>query len=334
MTDTATAPAGTAPALVAPTVKGAALVGGGKALGIIPQDFESAWRMAQIAVKAGIVPKELKEVEAACVAILHGLEVGLPPMAALQSVAVINGRPCLWGDAMLGLVRASGLLESIVEELERDADGTPAIAYCTVKRRGEQAVTRSFSRAEAQKAGLWTKDGPWKNYPSRMMPMRARSWALRDVFPDVFKGLANREEVEDFVDVTSRGAASFAEPKRSDFAALSPAANGQAGASSTPAAGGDRKSDTTAPDKSEAAGQPATTKVWSIPDDIVGQGPRTKAILELLECCHEEADVDALEAEHKAFLDKLGRTKAETMKAFTDRKLELAAEAAQGTGGK
>ena len=43
--------------------------------------------------------------------------------------------------------------------------------------------------------------------------MRARSWALRDVFPDVLKGIGIREEAQD-IDVTWHKPEPIAEPKR------------------------------------------------------------------------------------------------------------------------
>lgn len=51
---------------------------------------------------------------------------------------------------------------------------------------------------DAAKAGLKGKQGPWTQYPKRMMQMRARSWALRDVFPDVLRGMPVAEEVMDY----------------------------------------------------------------------------------------------------------------------------------------
>ena len=49
----------------------------------------------------------------------------------------------------------------------------------------------------AKKASLWTKPGPWQQYPDRMLQMRARGFALRDTFADVLRGLISREEAED-----------------------------------------------------------------------------------------------------------------------------------------
>jgi hypothetical protein len=74
-----------------------------------------------------------------------------------------------------------------------------------IKRRDRSAVVRTFSEADAKKAGLWGKSGPWAQYPARMLQMRARGWALRDAFPDALKGLGIREEVQDYQVKVARG---------------------------------------------------------------------------------------------------------------------------------
>ncbi|MCX8498128.1 MAG: recombinase RecT, partial [Caulobacteraceae bacterium] len=132
--------------------------------------------------------------------ILYGMEVGLSPIAALQRMAIIDGRPTIWGDAALALVQASNLLISIKEEIHEDAiqaTGNRLTAICTVTRNGRtEPVTKTFSVEDAKRAGLWQKPGPWSDYPKRMLAMRARAFALRDAFPDVLAGLYLREEIE------------------------------------------------------------------------------------------------------------------------------------------
>jgi hypothetical protein len=123
------------------------------------------------------------------------MEVGIQPLQAMQNIAVINGRPSIWGDAMLALVRASGKLEYIRE------DPTDTGCTCVIKRKGEDEVTRTFTVEDAKKAGLWNKQGPWQTAPKRMMQMRARAFALRDVFTDVLKGMSIAEESEDMKDM-------------------------------------------------------------------------------------------------------------------------------------
>lgn len=195
------------------------LVGGGRIAAIVPQDIESVFRLANVVVSSGMAPKSLDTAEKATVAIMHGLELGLTPMAALQSIAVVNGMPTIYGDGMIALVRGSGLLEDLVETVETDKDG-PTIAVCKVKRVGQSSwVVHSFTRPEAQRAGLWKKQGPWTQYPQRMMQMRARSWALRDAFADVLRGIRSAEEAGDMIDVTGDSTATTAppEPRRSDY---------------------------------------------------------------------------------------------------------------------
>jgi hypothetical protein len=69
-------------------------------------------------------------------------------------------------------------------------------ATCVVKR-NDETITQSFSRKDAEQAGLWSKPGPWITYPKRMLQMRARSWAIRDAFPDALHGIYVAEEAMD-----------------------------------------------------------------------------------------------------------------------------------------
>lgn len=164
-----------------------------QAFDLSPKTLDEALRFADMLSKSNIVPKDfIGNPGNILVAVQWGMEIGLKPMQSMQNIAVINGRPSLWGDAVLALVMASPVCESVKEEF---IDG---IAYCRAKRRGSDEVVRSFSMEDAQKAGLASKAGPWTQYPKRMQQMRARSFALRDAFPDVLKGMPIAEEVMDY----------------------------------------------------------------------------------------------------------------------------------------
>jgi len=194
------------------------LVTGGRIKAIVPENIEQAYRLANAIAAANMAPKAYnRDANSIMVGILHGMEVGLPPMAALQSIAVINGMPAIWGDGALGLVRASGLLEEFKETTE--GEGDQAKATCWVKRKGEEGLERSFSVADAEKAALLNKD-IWKKYRQRMLQMRARSWALRDGFADVLRGLHIAEEAQDMGNLyqAADGAYVPAEhPQRADY---------------------------------------------------------------------------------------------------------------------
>lgn len=156
-------------------------------------NLEQAMQYAKLFSESDLAPKDYKgKAGNVLVAIQMGYEIGLKPLQALQNIAVINGKPTLYGDAMIGLIQDHPLCEYVKEEIKGDT------AFCTVKRRGEQEYTYSFSKEEAKQAGLLGKTGPWSQYPKRMLQMRARAFALRDKFSDVLKGIAMREEVMDY----------------------------------------------------------------------------------------------------------------------------------------
>ncbi|MDN5503251.1 MAG: recombinase RecT [Comamonas sp.] len=163
-----------------------------------PQNFEQALTFSNYLADSDMVPKDFKGKPGNClIAMQWGAELGLKPLQSLQNLAVINGRPALWGDAVIALVLSSPVCEYVTEE----DDGHTAT--CRVKRKGAPEQVRTFSMEDAQKAGLAGKQGPWSQYPKRMRQMRARAFALRDVFPDVLRGMPVAEELQDMAAATT-----------------------------------------------------------------------------------------------------------------------------------
>jgi hypothetical protein len=168
------------------------------ARGLALATFDDALRFAQMVAKSPFAPKDFQGKPESCMlAIQHGSEVGLSPMQSLQSIAVINGRPTIWGDAALALVQASPVCEYVREYTEGEGDGL--VAVCEAKRRGYPAPTVvRFSMSDAKRAGLAGKSGPWSQYPGRMLTLRARGFALRNAFADALRGLITAEEAQDY----------------------------------------------------------------------------------------------------------------------------------------
>jgi len=175
--------------------------------------MDDLYRFATAVSKSGLAPKGIETPEAIFVALEMGLEVGLPMMAALQNIAVINGRPAIWGDAQLAVVRSTGelaLFEEWYEEKGKRLTRNPmafsdeTAAVCRVQRQGYEPAETAFSVSDAKRANLWGKAGPWSQYPARMLKHRARSFALRDQFGDALRGLRTVEEVQDDPVATAR----------------------------------------------------------------------------------------------------------------------------------
>jgi hypothetical protein len=171
-----------------------------------PVNITEAMHMAEMLSGSQMVPKQYQNrPQDTLVAMMMGAELGLNPIQALQNIAVINGKPAIYGDALLALVQNHPAFGGLEEQF----DESSMTAHCTVWRKHGTKHTQTFSRTDAQMANLWDKSGPWKQYPKRMLMWRARGFALRNQFADALAGLITREEAEDMPterDITPRPA--------------------------------------------------------------------------------------------------------------------------------
>jgi hypothetical protein len=192
-----------------------------------PTTLAEAMELAKMLAESTMVPKDYLNKPGNCfIAMQYGHELGLKPVQALQSIAVINGKPGIYGDAGKALLIANGC-----EIIERDTRETreKLEAECTIVRQGRRPVTRTFSVDDAKTARLWDKDGPWKQYPYRQLAWRAFWFAARDAAADILKGIPAAEELRDRPeerDVTGEGSDTIMPRARSEAAA--PPAEGAA----------------------------------------------------------------------------------------------------------
>lgn len=174
--------------------------------GIVPATFGEMWYMAGMITRSSFAPKGMQKREDVFLALVHGRSVGLRnPLQAIQSLYVVNGRPAVFGDAIPGILLASSTVEDIDEHFEGEFGKDDFMAVCVIKRKQFATPFRAeFSIADAKAAGVWGKEGPWRQYPKRMLQIRARSFAARNGFADILKGFLIAEEAMDTppIDVT------------------------------------------------------------------------------------------------------------------------------------
>lgn len=166
------------------------------------------WQMireqADVLVKTGFLPKSITSPEQAMAIILTGRELGIGPMAALQGIDVIQGKPSVSPQLMLAMANGTGQVEDI--KVETGNDG----ATVTIKRKGRSPYTTTFGPKEARAMALDGKDNYKKQAPV-MYQWRAIGANLRVTFPDVIKGMyvadGSPEDSADFA-----GGETFTEP--------------------------------------------------------------------------------------------------------------------------
>jgi hypothetical protein len=207
---------------VAPQQK-APLRVGGEVLSIVPQTFEETMRIARAVCIGGLAPAALignltgdNAASAVAIAIMSGAELGLQPMVSLRSFTVINGKPALYGDGLINVVRQSGKVAYLRTGCD-NRDGI-LVGWCEAKRNDTGEDKRvEFSQDDAIRAGLWSdkaiikktgkngdyekpNDSPWYRYPQRMLAWRAAGWCLRELFGDVLGGIRDEFEAREIAE--------------------------------------------------------------------------------------------------------------------------------------
>lgn len=217
-----------------PTKMGAMKVGTALAP-IRPTNFDEVARLAKLAVVSGLLkPQKLKKsyggdenqdggdgfedadavLARGTMIILQGLEIGVPPMQALQLMALINGRIVLHSEGVPAVLWSHGF--KIEQTWEGTiADGTRK-ATTKITRPGGEVIARSFSVDDAKRARLWSpeekvrrkgkngfyeieNDSPWHRFPDRMLGARSLGFCVKDGASDATRGLMVREEMEDLI---------------------------------------------------------------------------------------------------------------------------------------
>lgn len=171
----------------------------------VAEDTDQLFAIAKGLAGSALCPTQYRNKPGdAFAAIISGAEIGFQPMQSLKSIAVINGRASIYGDGLPAVAYASGKLKRFSERFDSDQQGCP-VAVVVIERSdviGEREFR--FGQADAVRAGLWGKSGPWSQYPARMLQMRARSYAFRDCFADYLAGLHVAEEQSDIENHHSR----------------------------------------------------------------------------------------------------------------------------------
>lgn len=209
-----------------------ALEGGGQVMAIIPQTFEETFRVARAVVASGLAPSSLvgkltgdDAASAVAIVIMSGSELGLKPMVSLRSFTVINGKPALYGDGLINVVRQSGKVAYL--RTGCDIVGGKMVGWCEAKRLDTGEDKRvEFTQDDAIRARLWDdratvkkqiwengqkvwrdnvpNDATWYRFPKRMLSWRAAGYCLRELFGDVLGGIRDEFEEREIARSTQR----------------------------------------------------------------------------------------------------------------------------------
>jgi len=189
-------------------------------------------QFAEVILNSGIAPHYLYEkkpdgkpdfkkgnVEKLMGIFIKGDQLRMHPMTAMQEVVPVNGLLSIKGDGAKALILQSGKIKkgSWKEEYEGEIEaGTYKVTITATREDTGETLSRSFSVAQAKRAGLWItqemlqksdgykkKQSAWYKFPERMLKYRALGFMARDLFSDIMSGTYTLEEAQDYVQEVS-----------------------------------------------------------------------------------------------------------------------------------
>lgn len=147
--------------------------------------------LAETLSRSSLIPAPLRGKPGDVLIILMtGNELGLAPMQALRSIYVVDGKPTLSADLAAALV-----LKSPVCEQFRMTEQTDDHVTYVAQRHGQEPVTVRYTIADATAARLTNKQN-WQQHRKAMLRARCAMAAARAVFPDLFMGLYDPDELD------------------------------------------------------------------------------------------------------------------------------------------
>lgn len=182
------------------------------------KDSSELFRVASLWVKSGMAPKGYDTPEKIITGLQYANELGLKGLTALRHIAIIRGRPSIWGELPLALVRRAHpglvlkevLIDKDYQEISVKNKNLHVDYWAAVCEGHVGGVIKEsfFSLDDATKAGLIPSDSAsaWYKYPKLMLKYRARSIFLKDNFPECLNSIEiaeyDHDQIPNEVDVT------------------------------------------------------------------------------------------------------------------------------------
>lgn len=194
----------------------------------IPFGFEDSaafvmmQRAGQLLAASSLVPAQFRGNLADCViAIEMARRLGASPLAVMQNMYIVHGRPSWSAQFVIACLNASGRFSPLRFEMRGEGSSRACVAWAVETATGERLEGPEVSIAMAKAEGWYdrkSKDGgaasKWPTMPELMLRYRAATFFGRLYAPDIMMGMQTQDEVEERVIEHDNGASDLAEKIR------------------------------------------------------------------------------------------------------------------------
>ena len=173
--------------------------------------FQLAYQMAKGLSQSTLVPQQFQNNPANClIAIEQSNRLNISPMAVMQNLYIVQGKPSFSSSFIIGLINASGKYDMELQFDEEEKDGKPYACTCWTEKDGRKVTGIKITMDMAEKEGWSKKNGSkWITIPQVMLRYRAASFFARMNCPELSIGLYSKEELDDFTPHNRYGKASL-----------------------------------------------------------------------------------------------------------------------------
>ncbi len=164
-----------------------------------PISMEKMMDMANMLAKSTIVPQEYRNrPENVFLALDTANRLGMSPMAIMNGMYIVQGRPTFSGSFIAGLLKSTPLFSDVelvwVGEKGKDTWGCYVQAIETRTGKLLKGVTVDMKMAKGEG---WTRNTKWQTMPELMLTYRAYSFFGRTHASELLSGIYDRDEMED-----------------------------------------------------------------------------------------------------------------------------------------
>lgn len=162
--------------------------------------FKLAYQMAQGLAQSTLVPQTFQNNPSNClIALEQSNRLGISPMAVMQNLYIVQGKPSFSSSFVIGLINASGKYDMELQFDEEEKDGKTYACTCWTTLDGRKVNGIKITMDMADKEGWSKKNGSkWITMPQVMLRYRAASFFARMNCPELSIGLYTKEELDDF----------------------------------------------------------------------------------------------------------------------------------------